>query len=576
MGLKEYKAKRNFRQTKEPAGDRTASARDGFFVIQKHDATRLHYDFRLAMDGVLKSWAVPKGFPSSKGDRRLAVEVEDHPMDYARFEGTIPKGSYGAGTVMVWDIGSYRITGGNPLEGLKNGKLHFILKGKKLKGEWALARMKPRPGDNKPQWLLFKAGKDSKPISSRLEDQSVLTRRSLQQIALDNDAQWQSDRIAERARASKLRVGPEPGREDPNQPRSRRQSTPASSKSRKSSARKYAPVGRLLAKLPGRLPEFIEPMKALLSDTMPRGENWIYELKFDGFRGLAIKRNKTIELVSRNTRSLTATFPEVIEALQELPAREYVIDGEIVALDPDGRSSFQLLQAANLPGEKRPPIYYYAFDLLQLNGRDLTGLPLADRKQHLQELLQGVTDRIRFSASINAESDRVLQAMKARGLEGLIAKRCDSSYETGRRSGAWVKFKWTNEQEFVIGGYTPPQGTRSHFGAVLVGYYESGRLMFASKVGTGFNEKLLRVLFDRFQKLKQTTCPFSNLPEKNSSRWGKSLTFAEMRRCTWVEPKLVCQIRFAEWTRDGHLRQPAFLGLREDKNPKDVVRERAQ
>ncbi len=563
MGLKEYKAKRNFRQTKEPAGSRAKNVRN-FFVVQKHDATRLHYDFRLAMEGVLKSWAVPKGFPTSKGERHLAVEVEDHPMDYARFEGTIPKGNYGAGTVMVWDIGSYEVEDGDPVQGIKKGKLHFTLKGKKLKGEWALVRMHPRPGESKPQWLLFKAGENAPPISARAEDQSALTKRSLQQIAIDNDAQWQSNRIAERAAkppplsARGNRKGAKPtAAEKPQKPA-------PSSVDLKSAGR-----------LPRRKAEFIEPMKAALSETLPKGDDWIYELKFDGIRGVAIKQKNTVKLISRNVKTLTDKYPEIVESLRELPAKEAVLDGEIVALDPDGKSSFQLLQAANLPGESRPPIFYYLFDVIQLDGKDLTGLPLLKRKAMAQALLVNAPENIRFSASIHAHSERVLHEMQSRGLEGLIAKKRESKYEIGRRSGAWVKFKWTSEQEFVIGGYTPPQGTRSHFGAILVGYYDHGKLKFASKVGTGFNQKLLKSLFDRFQKLRRKDCPFDNLPEKKASRWGRALTVAEMRRCTWIEPKLVCQIRFAEWTRDDHLRQPAFLGLREDKDAKEVVREKA-
>ena len=556
MGLKEYKAKRNFRQTKEPAGSRAKNVRN-FFVVQKHDATRLHYDFRLAMDGVLKSWAVPKGFPSAKGERHLAVEVEDHPMDYARFEGTIPKGNYGAGTVMVWDLGSYEVESGDPIRGLKSGKLHFTLKGKKLKGEWALVRMRPRLGEDKPQWLLFKAGEDAPPISARAEDQSALTKRSLQKIAIDNDAQWQSNRIAERA--AKL-----PSLSARNRKAGKPQKSSPSTVDLKSAGR-----------LPKRKAEFVEPMKAALSETLPQGEEWIYELKFDGIRGVAIKQKNAVKLISRNVKTLTDKYPEIAGALRELPAQEAVLDGEIVALDPDGKSSFQLLQTANLPGESRPPIFFYVFDVIQLDGKDLTGLPLLKRKAMAQALLANAPENIRFSANIHAHSERVLREMQARGLEGLIAKKRESKYEIGRRSGAWVKFKWTSEQEFVIGGYTPPQGTRSHFGAILVGYYDRGKLKFASKVGTGFNQKLLKSLFDRFQKLRRDDCPFANLPEKKASRRGRALTVAEMRRCTWIEPKLVCQIRFAEWTRDDHLRQPAFLGLREDKDAKEVVREKA-
>jgi bifunctional non-homologous end joining protein LigD len=558
MGLKEYKAKRNFRQTKEPKGFPAKDEKDSFFVIQKHDATRLHYDFRLAMEGVLKSWAVPKGFPASKGERHLAVEVEDHPMDYARFEGTIPKGNYGAGTVMVWDIGTYEVLDNEPIRALKNGKMHFILKGKKLKGEWAIVRMKPRPGEDKPQWLLFKAGEDAKPISPRAEDQSVLTKRSLKRIATDNDAQWQSDRISKREAEQQL-----PGRRFLKLSRGKRSEAKARS----------ASVELNLPRLPKRKAEFFEPMKAQLSETLPKGSEWIYELKFDGVRGLAIKSGKTIQLISRNRKDLTGKYPEVIEALRELPVKEAMLDGEIVALDPTGKSSFQLLQGILLPNEEKPPIFYYAFDTLQLDGKDLTVLPLLKRKAMLQALLANAPEALRFSAGIQADSERVLNEMKSRGLEGLIAKKRDSKYEAGRRSGAWVKFKWTMEQEFIIGGYSPPQGSRSHFGAILVGYYQRGKLMFASKVGTGFNEKLLKSLHQQFQNIRRQDCPFANLPEKKSSRWGRSMTVTEMKRCTWVQPKLVCQIRFAEWTRDGHLRQPAFLGLREDKDAKEVVRE---
>jgi len=316
-------------------------------------------------------------------------------------------------------------------------------------------------------------------------------------------------------------------------------------------------------------------MKARLSENLPKGPEWLYEVKFDGVRALALKEGRTVRLLSRAAKDMTGKYPEVAEALRDLRVNEALLDGEVVALDNEGRSSFQLLQSSQMAGLSRPKLFYYVFDVLQADGRALTGLPLTQRKQIAADLLTGMPPAIRFSSSIRADSALVMRQMKARGLEGLIAKRVDSTYEIGQRSGAWVKFKWTNEQEFVIGGYTEPKGSRSHFGALLVGYHEGDRLLFAAKVGTGFNFKLLSSLHQRFQSLIQKDCPFANLPERLPNSGAAGLTAGEMRRCTWLKPVLVFQIRFAEWTRDHHLRQPAFLGLREDKRPEEVVREKA-
>jgi bifunctional non-homologous end joining protein LigD len=314
---------------------------------------------------------------------------------------------------------------------------------------------------------------------------------------------------------------------------------------------------------------FVEPMKATLVANLPKGEEWIYEVKFDGVRALAIKRGNELELLSRANKDLSYKFGEVLKPLAKLVAKDFVLDGEVVAMDPAGRSSFQLLQNYQSTGEPKTPLLYYVFDLIHLDGKDLTAIPLTERKALAESLVRSLGPVIRFSQSIKADSQKLMSAMQAQGLEGLIAKRRDSKYEAGRRSGNWVKFKWTNEQEFVIGGFSEPKGSRNYFGSLLVGYYDGKIFKFAAKVGTGFDEKSLAALHAKFHKLRQPNCPFANLPEK-----PPGLTASQLRRCTWIRPTLVAQVRFAEWTRDGHLRQPAFLGLREDKKPSEVVREK--
>ena len=577
MGLQEYKAKRDFRQTAEPSGGKRGGAggRALSFVIQKHDASHLHYDFRLEMEGVLKSWAVPKGVPLKRGDRRLAVEVEDHPLEYGGFEGTIAEGNYGAGTVMVWDRGTYRTFDEDPIRALKDGKIHFVLEGKKLKGEWTLVRMR-HAGGTKPQWLLLKSGKDLPPLSERTESRSVLSGRSMEQIGgAGHGREWQSNRVT-RARVAPPRLGRTrrsvlPGHRSPARGSGRRGST-GLARSTQSKRSQPAKLEIDLGRLPASEPRFIEPMKALLVESLPKGPEWLYEIKFDGVRAVAIKDKDSVELISRSGKDLGQKYPAVLQALKELPVKQAVVDGEVVALDEQGRSAFQLLQSFHTAGRKAP-LFYYVFDLLHLEGKDLTGLPLWRRKEMALKFTQSAGRTLRFSDNIQADSARLMKEMQARGLEGLVGKKRNSTYEPGRRSGAWIKFKWTNEQEFVIGGYTRPKGARSHFGAILVGYYENRQLRFAAKVGTGFNERALGSLYRKFQELTQPECPFVNLPERSSGA-SAGLTRAEMSRCTWIRPELVCQVRFAEWTRDHHLRQPAFLGLREDKRAREVVRDK--
>jgi bifunctional non-homologous end joining protein LigD len=323
-----------------------------------------------------------------------------------------------------------------------------------------------------------------------------------------------------------------------------------------------------------RLPAFVEPMKAMLVDSIRPGE-WIYEIKFDGYRALALRGNNEIRLLSRNKKDLGGKFPEVKDAIAALDVQEAIIDGEIAALDDKGRSSFQLLQGFDM-GLVRPPIFFYAFDLLRLNGEDLQKLPLEERKTKLEELLKKPPSVVRFSVSFTKDIKELLSRAQELGLEGLIGKRSSSRYEAGKRTGAWVKIKLYQEQEFVIGGYTEPEGSRKHFGALLAGFYEGKSFKFAGRVGTGFSERLLRSLFEDLQKIRVESCPFSNLPAPGRNRWDQGLTAAEMKRCRWVKPSMVCQVKFTEWTRDDRLRQPVFLGIREEKNANQVVREKAR
>jgi bifunctional non-homologous end joining protein LigD len=573
MALERYKAKRNFGVTAEPKGSKPlpkAVRGASRFVIQKHDASRLHYDFRLEMEGVLKSWAVPKGLPWGQGEKHLAVEVEDHPVEYATFEGIIPEGQYGGGTVMVWDRGNYYVYGEQPSKSLREGKLHLVLDGEKAKGEWTLVRIRGRDGD-KNQWLILKTGATAKPLSKKRDDQSVKTGRTMKQIADERDAEWESNR------------------------KDRDPSARSTLKSRIKAALKKKEVGRegrdaalrrpghrnamsLPPDLPSAKPRFIEPMKPKLLDEPPKHGDWLYELKFDGIRAIAVKDGAKVNLISRNENELRARFPEIADAVKQLSIKECVIDGEVVALDEEGRSSFQLLQALEMEGRKAP-VRFYVFDLLQLEGKGLLKLSVEQRKQLLANICKAVPEPIRYSGEIAGDAKTLLSEVNRRGLEGLIGKLRTSVYEPGRRSGTWIKLKCVNEQEFVIGGYTPPGGSRKYFGAILVGYYEGknkkgdNRLKFAGKVGSGFTAKSLSILHKQFEAEARANCPFVDLPSKQGSQWVQGITPSMMRQIHWVNPKFVAQIKFAEWTRDEKLRQPIFLGLREDKNPKEVLRE---
>ncbi len=573
MALEEYKRKRDFKKTAEPAGGKPLPKKikgASRFVIQKHAARRLHYDFRLEMEGVLKSWALPKGLPWKRGEKHLAVEVEDHPIEYEQFEGIIPQGQYGGGTVMVWDRGTYRVYGEQPVKSLKEGKLHLVLDGEKAKGEWTLVRIRGREGE-KNQWLILKTGDDARPISKKIDDRSVNTGRTMKQIAEARDAEWESGREADESPTSKfkarIRDAVKKNEKDKIVGQARR--PPAE----KQGNRRRRPTMAASSDLPSAKARFIEPMKAKLVEKPPAMGDWIYELKFDGIRLIGVKRDEKVSLLSRNQNELTGRFPEIVEAMKTLPAHECVIDGEVVALDDEGRSSFQLLQAREMEGRKSP-VYFYAFDLLQFDGKSLLSLPLEARKNVLEKVCADARDPVRYSGAIGGDAEQLLKEVKRRGLEGIIGKQRNSVYEPGRRGGAWIKLKCVLEQEFVIGGYTPPQGARKHFGAMLVGYYEKKRLVFAGKVGTGFTAKTLAALHKKFQEETRDDCPFVDLPSKQNGQWVQDITPSMMRKMHWVNPVFVCEIKFAEWTRDGKLRAPVFLGLREDKTGTEVVRER--
>jgi bifunctional non-homologous end joining protein LigD len=566
MGLKKYKAKRDFSKTAEPSGGKPLpkQVRGACrFVIQKHDASRLHYDFRLQMEGVLKSWALPKGLPWTKGEKHLAVEVEDHPIDYEDFEGIIPEGQYGGGTVMVWDRGAYYVFGEQPSKSLREGRLHLVLAGEKAQGEWTLVRMRGRDGE-KNAWLIIKTGDSVKQPSKKTEDQSVKTGRTMAQIANQRDAEWQSNREEKDASVKsklneRIKAALKKKAQEPNSDGEKSEAAPLD-------------VDLALKKLPNVKPRFVEPMKARLEEDPPTHGAWLYELKFDGIRAIAIKDGRKVSLISRNGNKLDKRFPEIADAMKELPVQECVLDGEAVALDEEGRSSFQLLQALEMEGRKSP-LVFYAFDLLQLNGKSLLELPVEQRKEVLAKICANVADPIRYSGEISGDVKSLLAEVKKRGLEGLIGKQRGSKYEPGRRSGAWIKLKSVNEQEFVIGGYTPPGGARKHFGAILVGYYDKSKLKFAGKVGSGFTSKSLSILHKKFSEEQRDDCPFVDLPSKQGGAWVQGITPSMMNKMYWVNPKFVAQIKFAEWTRDNKLRQPVFLGLREDKNPRQVARE---
>jgi bifunctional non-homologous end joining protein LigD len=466
--LADYERKRDPKKTPEPFGARRRASKEPIFVVQRHDARRLHYDFRLERGGALASWAVPKGVPLEPGEQHLAVHVEDHPLDYATFEGEIPRGEYGAGTVEIWDHGTYEL-----LEEKRNGGLTVRLHGKKLEGTYALvpARLS---GDEK-NWLIL-----------RKRDDSV---------------------------SETPPTGP------------------------------YA------------------PMLATLAQEVPRGAGWTFEVKWDGYRALARIAGGEATLTSRNGNDLTGRFPAVArELVKTVKTPHCILDGEICALDETGRSSFSAMQQ----GRPGTPIVYYAFDVLEVEREPLVDLSLVDRRKRLVQLLDKRNRTVRLSESFD-DGQALLEAAKEQHLEGIVAKRLDSRYAVGRRTRDWLKIKTHGRQEFVIAGFTKGTGRRaSSFGSLVLGYYRGDELVYAGNVGTGFSAKEIDKLLDKLRPLKRATAPFREVPKMPKVRRSDVI---------WVEPKLVCEVEFVEWTHDGRLRAPSYQGLREDKQAADVRRE---
>jgi bifunctional non-homologous end joining protein LigD len=566
VGLKVYREKRKFDVTPEPRGAR-ARGKGNRFVIQKHAARRLHYDLRLELDGVMKSWAVTRGPSLDPNEKRLAVEVEDHPVEYNSFEGTIPQGQYGGGTVLIWDRGTWHPEY-DPHKGLQKGHLEFALDGEKLTGRWHLVRMHGRRGETKTPWLLIK-GKDEVARGPRDPDileeapNSVVSGRSIPEIAAGKGRQrvWHSNRsVQENVSAGATRgMRVPPARASARGPR--RKSAAGKSESRSKKQRK----GKKKSKAGGApLPDFVPPSLATLRAQPPADAAWVHEIKFDGYRIQARLDHGEVRLLTRKGLDWADKFPNVAEAVAALPAATALIDGEIVVQDYRGISSFSGLQAA-LKAGARDSFIYYVFDLLHLDGRNLSALPLVERKRQLRKLVAGTDETIRYSEHFNSEGSLVLEEARKMGLEGIVSKRKDAPYYSGR-SDAFAKIKTADAQEFVVGGYTPSTAMPHAIGALVVGYYERGRLVYAGRMGTGYTHQTARDLWKRLRAIEVGKPPFDEIPAVERRR----------RDIVWVAPKMVVEAEFRGWTADRLLRQAAFKGVREDKPAREVGRELAR
>jgi bifunctional non-homologous end joining protein LigD len=525
--MSEYNRKRNFSITSEPPEDTAGKSRKSpgalRFVIQKHDASHLHYDFRLELDGTLKSWAIPKGPSLDPADKRLAVHVEDHPLGYATFEGSIPKGQYGAGDVIVWDQGVWQ-PHGNPQDAYKSGKLKFTLVGEKLSGDWTLVRTRLKGSGDKEQWLLIKERDD---VARPASEYSVVD--ELPQSVLSGN---------QVGTAKKAKAKP------------------------KTSTRKVSKAHTEAANHPhGEIPDALKPQLATLVTQPPAGD-WIYEIKFDGYRMLARVQGGEVRLFSRNGNDWTARLPKQAEAIKALKLGDSWLDGEVVVLNEEGLPDFQGLQNA-FDENNSQPILYYLFDAPFLNGQDMRQEPLEARRAALQKALKQKRSALRFSKDFVADHQDIVQSACSMRLEGVIGKRAGSPY-VSRRSDDWIKLKCRLRQEFVVIGYTEPKGSRSGFGALLLGVFEDSKLRYAGRVGTGFDEQRLQHLLKQMNTLKRDDSPLA-----------KPLSAALARGVQWLKPSLVAEVEFAEWTREGVVRQASFIAERTDKPAKQINREQA-
>jgi bifunctional non-homologous end joining protein LigD len=521
MSLRKYKEKRNFKKTSEPKGKKKAVKDALIFVVQKHHATSLHYDFRLELDGVLKSWAVPKGPSLNPADKKLAMMVEDHPFDYKDFEGVIPEGNYGAGNVIVWDHGTYHSIESEDKKksipvlrkGLEKGDLKFILHGKKLKGEFVLVRMKTKQPN---AWLLIKKKDQFVSEDDILEkEKSVISGLTVDEIG--------EEKVKKKVRISKSSIDKE-----------------------------------FRGAVKKKMQRDVKPMLAELSNKIFNDKNWLFEIKWDGYRAIAEIEKGEVSLHSRNNVSFNDKYPSVVKSLRMLDA-DIVLDGEVAVVDDFGKSSFQLLQNFRKTGKGN--LIYFVFDILYLNGYDLTSLPLLRRKEILKKILPDIPN-ITFSDHVIGEGKEFFKIAEQRGLEGIIAKRTGSKYLVGKRSKEWLKIKTRQHQEAVICGFTQPRGSRNKFGSLVLGTYDEGELIYIGQAGTGFTDTDLNEIYLKLKPDITKTPQFSHKIETNAP-------------VTWVKPKYICEVEFSEWTEEGLMRMPVFIRLRDDKELKDIVNEEA-